>query len=270
MTKKLFLISLLTMSCVTSERSGNLLFNSTNDPVFIPVAQEQAIGLQSAAAVAKQYKVCSDIVMQSYVQALGKKLAAACDRRDIEYQFTLLENPMVNAFALPGGHVYVTTGILAHLKDEAELASVMGHEVGHVVKQHGVKSMQRQVVASVGLEALLGMLDSDKAAFTAAFAGPAASLLFLRNGREAELDADEQGMLIASRCGYDPAAMIGVQEMLLQQSGKADPLFGDIMQSHPASEARIAQARELLPRYEGPKERGLAAYGKNVLSRLKK
>jgi predicted Zn-dependent protease len=265
----LILAAICLSSCVTSERSGNPLFDASRDPVFVPLEQEKAIGLQSAQAVAKRYKVSGDASLRAYVASMGQKLAAVSDRRDLAYTFTLLDDPMVNAFALPGGYVYVTTGILKNLEDEAGLAAVMGHEIGHVVRQHGVKNMQRQVAASVGMDLLLGMLSEDKARFVAAFAGPATSLLFLRNGREAELEADEQGMQNASRAGYDPAAMIGVQQMLLKQTGKADPLFGDMLADHPASEGRIEQAQALLPKFRGPSARGAERYRQEVLGRLK-
>lgn len=269
MIKLLLLLPLLTLSCVTSERSGNDLLDSANDPVIVPAAQEIAIGLQSAAAVAKQTKKSSDAALQAYVSNLGQKLAKHCDRADLPYSFTVLEDPMINAFALPGGPVYITTGILAKLKDEAELAAVMSHEIGHIVRQHGIKRLQRQVAANLGLEVLLGMLSANKAQFVAAFAGPASSLLFLRNGREAELESDEQGMKIASSAGYDPSAMIGVQQMLMAAGGKSDALFGDILSSHPASESRISQSQTLLPKYQGATERGEARYRTSVLNRLK-
>jgi predicted Zn-dependent protease len=269
MLTRLALLSLLALSCASTERSGNALFNSTNDPVIVPEAQEVSIGLEAASSVAKQYKPSSDTKLQAYVQSFGKKLASVSDRPGLDYRFILLDDPMVNAFALPGGHVYVTTGILKKLKDEAELAAVMGHEVGHVVRQHGIKIMQRQVAAQMGMDLLLSMLSENKAAFVKAFAGPAESLLFLRNGREAEFEADEQGMLIGSRAGYDPAAMIRVQQMLLDAGGKADPLFGDMLSDHPASEERITQAQNLLPQYQGPREHGTERYKTEVLNRLK-
>jgi predicted Zn-dependent protease len=266
----LVLGSFLAISCAsTGERSENVLLNSAHDPVFVPEAQEIQIGLQAAQAVGKQYKVSADSGMRAYVNSLGQSLAKAGDRPDLEYSFTLLQDPMVNAFALPGGHVYVTTGILAKLKDESELAAVLGHEIGHVVKQHGLKILQRQVVANLGMNYVLSLLSDDKAALLQAFAQPAESLLFLRNGREAELESDEQGMLIASRAGLDPSAMIRVQEMLMEAGGRADPLFGDLLSDHPASEARISQAKAILPRYQGPTDRGESRYQKEILSRLK-
>jgi predicted Zn-dependent protease len=265
----LSLAALFSLSCVTAGRSGNAFFDSSQDPVFVPEAQEKLIGQQSVAAVSQQYKKNGDAQLQAYVSGVGKKLAAQSAKPGLAYSFTVLDDPMVNAFALPGGPIYVSTGILAKFKDEAELAAVLGHEISHIVKSHGIKRMQRQVIASVGLEYLMGLLNNDKAKFAAAFAGPATSLLFLRNGREAELESDELGMQMAAKAGYDPSAMIGVQQMLMAAGGKADPLFGDMLSSHPASEGRISQAQDLLPRFRGPTERGEARYRSSVLSRLK-
>lgn len=264
---RLLCLSLAFGCAATSERSSNPLLNTENDPVIIPAVEEQLIGTQAAAAVARQYKAHPDAGLQAYLREQGLRLAKAASLPGI--RFTVLEHPMVNAFALPGGHVYVTTGILKKLKDEAELAAVLGHEVGHVLKKHGLKNLQRQAVASQGIDFLLSLLSQNTAKFVEVFAGPAAQLLFLRNGREAELESDEAGLMLSSKAGLDPSAMVEVQEMLMKQGGGTDPLFGDMLASHPASSARISQARALLPRFEGPVERGEARYRAQVLSKLK-
>ena len=250
-----------------AERSANDLLSAAKDPIFIPEAQEVAMGLETAASALKQYPLHPAKGLQDYVSGVGRRLAAASDRPGLAYTFTVVDSPQVNAFACPGGPVFITTGILRKLKDEAELAAVLGHEVGHVVRQHGLRRMQRAMVAQLGLGLLQGTM-GDKSGFLK-LAGPfAANLLLLRNGREAELESDEQGLQNASRIGYDPSAMVGVQEMLMAQGAGGQGLFAEVFASHPPSEARIAQARALLPRFAGPSERGAAAYKKAVLDRL--
>lgn len=260
---------LLNSCATTSERSDNPVFNTEKDPVIIGPAEERAIGLQAAAQVAKQSRKAEDPALQAYVTDLGRRLASQSRRADLAYTFTVLESPEVNAFALPGGFVYVTTGILRKLNNEAELAAVVGHEIGHVAHQHALKRLQRQVIAQTGLDLLLGLMSKNKAQFVAAFAGPAASLVFLRNGREAELESDEEGLNLCARLGYAPGSMVKVQEMLMKAHGRADPLFGDMLSTHPASEARIIQAKNLLPKYEGPVELGVERYAREVLSKLR-
>lgn len=254
----------------TGERSGNAVLSSNNDVVILfSEADEIALGKQTAAAALRQYKRSSDAVLGAYVDGVGQKLAKASDRAGLAYSFTVLDAPDVNAFACPGGFVFITTGILKNLKDEAELAAVLGHEVGHVVKQHTLKRMQRQAVAEQGLEIVSGLVGGKTGALAKALGPIASNLLLLRNGREAELESDELGLQEAARVGYDPSAMLGVQEMLLAQTGKSGGKFQEMLATHPPSEDRIKQAQALLPKYAGPTERGAAAYKKNVLDRLK-
>jgi predicted Zn-dependent protease len=270
-TKRLWLLfPLLLSACAASldERTGNSLLSSNNDPVIIPEAQEIALGAQSAQQALTQYKPLLNAGVQAYEAGVGARAAGASDRPGLKYTFTVLEAPEVNAFACPGGFVFITTGILKRLKDEAELAAVLGHEVGHVVRQHSLKRMQRAMVAQMGLGTLQGLIGGGTAALLKE-AGPIATdLLLLRNGREAELEADEQGLLISSRLGLDPAGMVGVQEMLMAQGGGGQGPFAELFASHPPSEARIAQAKALLPKYQGAGGRGAEAYRDKVLKKL--
>ena len=254
---------------VDGQRTGDGIFSSNNDPIFLfSEDQERALGLQSSAAALKQYKVLANPGVQAYVTALGKRLAAKSDRANLDYQFTVVDSPEVNAFACPGGFIFITSAILKDLKDESELSAVLGHEIGHVVRQHALKSMQRQFIAENGLGVLAALMGGQTATVLSQFGPLASNLLLLRNGREAELEADEQGLLIASRAGYDPAGMVGVQEMLLKQVGASQGPFAEMMASHPPSEERIAQAQKLLPKYVGAMERGAESYRSHVLSKL--
>jgi predicted Zn-dependent protease len=254
----------------SGERSGNGVLSSNNDVVILfSQADEVALGQQTAAAALKDYKPSTDKALLAYVDGVGQRLAGVSERPGLKYSFTVLDAPDVNAFACPGGFVFITTGILKNLKDESELAAVLGHEVGHVVKQHTLKRMQRQAVADMGLDLVTGLLGGKSGALAKALGPIASNLVLLRNGREAELESDELGMQEASRLGYDPAGMIGVQQMLLAQTGKSGGKFDEMLATHPPSEQRIQQAQALLPKYQGPTGRGAADYKKNVLDRLK-
>lgn len=258
-------------ACATfdGDRSGNTLLSSNNDPIILfNDDQERALGQQTAAAALKQYKAYANAPVQAYVSSVGKRLAGFSDRPNLAYEFTVLDSKEVNAFACPGGFVFITTGILKNLKDEAELSAVLGHEVGHVVRQHSLKRMQRQFIAENGLAVLSSLLGGKTGALLGKFGPIAGDLLMLRNGREAELEADEQGLLIASRAGMDPAGMVGVQEMLLKQVGASQGPFAEMLATHPPSEQRIQQAQKLLPKYAGASERGAQRYQDNVLKRL--
>lgn len=254
----------------SGERSSNSVLSSNADPVILfSEAEEIALGRQTAAAALKQYQKLDNAAVQGYVSALGLRLAAASDRPNLAYQFTVLDAPDVNAFAAPGGFIFITTGILKKLKDEAELAAVLGHEVGHVVKQHSLKRMQRAAVAEFGLGLVTGLVGGKTGALVAKLGPIASNLVLLRNGREAELESDEQGLQLNKKAGLAPDGMIGVQQMLMAQGGGGAGLFGEIFASHPPSEQRIQQAKALLPRYAGPSDRGAARYKAAVLDKLK-
>jgi predicted Zn-dependent protease len=161
-----------------------------------------------------------DPLLQDYVQDLGMEIAAASERPGLPWSFKLLDDSSVNAFALPGGFVYVTRGLMTHLDSEAELAATIGHEVGHVTARHGVNQRSKQILAAVGLE-VAAILDDDVAAW--AFAGHVGlGLLFLQHGREDERQADDLGLRYAMRAGYDPRQMselFGVLEAVSKVEG---------------------------------------------------
>ena len=246
----------LLTSCSTTPglRSSNPILSSTKDPVFIPSSVEIMLGAQTALAVKQQYKTYPDQKLQAYVRGLGEKLAAQSSRRDAAWSFTVLDSKELNAFAAPGGPIYITTGLLKNLNNEAELAAVLGHEIGHVEKKHAIKRMQRTAVLSFGMSALTQWLDSDRAKFMAQMAGIAANLALLRNSREAELESDEVGMGLARAENYDPSAMIHVQLMLGKAGGGYSNPVAEMMATHPPGEQRVAQAKNLLPKFKGGKK----------------
>lgn len=254
----------------SGERSSNTLLSANADPVLLfNEEQEIALGRQTAAAAMKQYKAHPDAKLQAYVSEFGARLAAKSDRPGLKYSFTVIDAPEVNAFACPGGPIFITSGILKKMKDEAELGAVLGHEVGHVVRQHALKKMQRAAVAEFGLGLVTGMLGGKTGALVQQLGPVATNLALLRNGREAELESDEQGLLICSRAGLDPQGMVRVQQMLLKEGGSGQGSYAELFASHPPSEQRIQQAQVLLPRYAGAVDLGAERYKAGVLDRLK-
>lgn len=265
-------LALLTGACAQGGgvRSSNPLLSSSGDVVLLfSEEQEVALGRQTAAAVLQQYRRLENPAVQAYVNALGQRLAAASERPHLKYEFTVLDSPDINALAAPGGYIFVTTGILKRMKDEAELAAVLGHEVGHVVGQHALKRMQRAAVAEFGLGLLTGWVGGRTGALVQQLGPIASNLVLLRNGREAELESDEHGLRLAARVGLAPDGMVGVQQMLMAQGGGGQGPFAELFSSHPPSEQRIQHAQALLPRYAGPTDRGAARYKANVLDKLK-
>lgn len=187
---------------------------------FYGEESEIEMGREADAEIVATVGLYDDPLLQDYVQDLGMEIAAASERPGLPWSFKLLDDSSVNAFALPGGYVYVTRGLMTHLDSEAELAATIGHEVGHVTARHGVNQRSKQILAAVGLE-VAAILDDDIAAW--AFAGHLGlGLLFLQHGRDDERQADDLGLRYAMRAGYDPRQMselFGVLEAVSKVEG---------------------------------------------------
>ena len=168
-------------------------------------AQEIQIGRQTHPEVLASFGAYDDPELQTYIQELGKKIAANSERPDLDWTFTVLDDPVVNAMALPGGYIYVNRGILAHFNSEAELASVLGHEIGHVTARHSVEQMSRAQLAQLGLG--VAAIASEDFRQYAGLASQGLGILFLKFGRDDENQSDELGLRYMTRAGYDPHEM---------------------------------------------------------------
>ena len=138
------LAAALIAACAVNPVSGS------RELALLSEADELRLGQENDAAVRKQYGVYANARLQAYVQQVGERLAAKSHRPQLKYSFTVLDSPDVNAFALPGGYIYITRGIMAHLNSEAELAAVLGHEIGHVTARHAVRQYSAAIAANVG------------------------------------------------------------------------------------------------------------------------
>ena len=191
----LLLIAACTMNPATGERQLTLMSE----------AQEIQIGRQTHPEVLATYGAYDDPELQSYIQELGAKIAANSERPGLDWTFTVLDDPVVNAMALPGGYIYVNRGILAHFNSEAELVSVLGHEIGHVTARHSVEQMSRAQLAQLGLG--VAAIASEDFRQYAGLASQGLSILFLKFGRDDENQSDELGLRYMTRAGYDPHEM---------------------------------------------------------------
>ena len=193
------LLVIVSAACATNPVTGKRQMSLLSE------ADEIAIGQQQDAEIRREMGVYNDAALQRYVNDIGQQLARLSHRPNLPWSFTIVDNPAINAFALPGGYIYLTRGILAYLDDEAELAGVLGHEIGHVTARHAAQAYTRQAQASVGL-AILSIFVPSTAPF-ADLGSAGLSVLFLRHGREAELEADRLGVEYGSGAGYDPAGV---------------------------------------------------------------
>jgi len=179
---------------------------------FYNEAEEVQLGKESDEEVVASIGLYDDPELQAYVESLGKELAARSERPNLPWSFKVVDDPAVNAFALPGGYVYVTRGLITHMESEAELSAVIGHEIGHVTARHGVNQASKQLLAVLGL-GLVSLLDDDLAK-VAGVASLGLGVLFLKYSRDDERQADDLGLRYMTRAGYDPREMPGVFTVL--------------------------------------------------------
>lgn len=204
-------------------------------------SQEIAMGRESDPQIRAEMGVYDDPELQKYVSDLGMRLAKASERPNLPWQFTVVDQPAINAFAVPGGFIYVTRGILAFLADEAELVGVLGHEIGHVTARHSAQQYTRTLGGVIGLTAL-GVFVPAARPF-GQISETALGLLFLRYGREDELQSDRLGARYAVAGGWDPAGVPG----MLSTLGRLDEAAGDrkgipnFLSTHPEPLARVQE-----------------------------
>ncbi|HLV60264.1 MAG TPA: M48 family metallopeptidase [Fredinandcohnia sp.] len=200
--------------------------------MLLPVSEEVRLGNQLAAEVNKQEKVHPDKEVQAYVAKVGKRIAKASgdDRKGITYRFTVIDDPKtINAFALPGGHIYVYSGLILAAKSEAELAAVLGHEVGHVTSRHAARALG----AAFGLETLSRLALGEEPGTVAQLAAAIAAQGYMsRHSRDAEREADERGLDYLIAAGYEPSAMPAFFKTLAKASGSPSSLE-KFFASHP-------------------------------------
>jgi len=258
---------------------GTLLLTSCGTQVVNPVSgqtersamseeAELAEGAKGHQEVLKEYGVVKNAALQEYVNTLGQKLAAQSHRTQLTWHFTVLDSPEINAFALPGGYVYVTRGIMAYLESEADLAGVIGHEIGHVTARHGAQRATSQQNAGLGVLAanILGaVLESQGYSGAGQLAGQVSQTVaagyIASYGREQELQADGLGAEYLYRTRYDPHNMVDVikvlknQELFAAEQAKAEgrpaPAKGDWLASHPSNDQRLDAITRLADQYQG-------------------
>jgi len=223
------------LACVTNPVTGKKEFSLVSE------SQEVALGKEADPAIVAEYGAYEDQALQAYVEDVTMRLARVSHRPGLDWHVRVLDSPVVNAFALPGGYVYITRGILAHLDSEAQMAGVLGHELGHVTARHGAQSMTRETFWGLPLR-VIGSI-SDQLSSVTEVAAQGLGLLFLKYGRDAEEQSDELGVTYSVRAGYDPRAIPATYAMLkrVSEGGSKLPVF---LSTHPdpgGRETRTAQ-----------------------------
>lgn len=239
----LMLLSLA--GCATNPVSGN------KDFVMLSEKQELALGEQAAAEIAKEMIILpkSDPLAQ-YVDRIGQRLAVVSDRKNLFYRFHVVDDSTINAFALPGGYIYIYRGLLAHMNNEAELAAVLGHEIGHVTARHSVQQYSKAQAYQLGvaITSIFVPIPQGSTMLTDMLA----MAVIQGYGRDAELQSDELSLEYLSRAGYNAKATIGVLETLKRldeldtkekkDAGEKVEKYHGAFSSHPETRKRIDEA----------------------------
>jgi predicted Zn-dependent protease len=243
--------SLLLTACSTNPVTGK------SDFVLMSEDQEISLGRQYSAQIMEEMPAYEHAALNELVQRVGKKLAAKSHRPGLIYRFTIVDSATVNAFALPGGYIYITRGMLAYLNSEAELAAVLGHEIGHVTARHSV----RQHSASTATGLLGAVISATTGVQGVDTLTDMASTAFVRGyGREHELEADRLGAEYLARSGYDPGAMLDVVRVLKNQEafevatarkeGREANVYHGLFSTHPDNDARFQEVVAAARRYK--------------------
>jgi predicted Zn-dependent protease len=238
------------LGCETNPVTGKKEFS------LVSKTEEVAMGKEADPSIVAEYGSYEDAALQAYVEQVTMKLAKVSHSPELEWHVRVLDSPVVNAFALPGGYVYITRGILAHLESEAQMAGVLGHELGHVTARHTAQAVTRETFWGTPLR-VIGSISNELGAVAGA-AEQGLGLLFLKYGRDAEEQSDELGVSYSLRAGYDPRAIPATYLMLKRVSDTGGSKLPVFLSTHPdpgGRETRTAQlAAEAVTRAGAGKE----------------
>jgi predicted Zn-dependent protease len=235
-----FVIVAVAAACATNPATGR------RQLMLMSESQEIQLGKESDQQVRQEMGVYSDAELQKYIASVGARLSKQAHRPNLPWTYTVVDASAVNAFALPGGFIYITRGIMPFLRDESELAGVLGHETGHVDARHGAAQYSTQT--ALGGALAVGSVLSTRVGSVAGLASQGLQLAFLKNSRDDELEADRLGVGYASKAGWTPEAMSGVLGTL----GRLDEATGSSRGipnwalTHPPAEDRVAKVQEAI------------------------
>ncbi len=208
--------------------------------ILMSEGQEKAMGAEADPSIISEFGLYQDAKLQAFINEKGNQMAKISHQPDLPFQFKILDSPVVNAFAVPGGYVYFTRGIMAHFNNEAEFAGVLGHEIGHVTARHTAQQQSKQILAQAGL--IVGMVVSDAFRQFADLANAGLGLLFLKFSRSHESEADKLGVYYSTDIGYNANEMAHFFKTLEKMSeGGRIPTF---MSTHPNPGDRFVKVNQ--------------------------
>jgi predicted Zn-dependent protease len=213
------------------------------DVNLISLEQEWQLGQQLERDLAGQLSLNRDSAINGYVDRLGRRLVAKTEMANLPWKFHVVNNPEINAFNIPGGHVYVHTGLIASSDNVAELAGVMAHEIAHGVERHGTEQLTRVYGLNILAGALLG---NDPATYERILAQVLGTGTIARFSRGAEQEADRLGVRTMYDAGYDPQGMVAMFQSLIEQRRRQPSSVDQFFASHPLTEDRIRDTQGMI------------------------
>jgi predicted Zn-dependent protease len=230
---------------------------ATGCAAAISTQDEAQLGAQAASQYNSQLPIVQDAAVNRYVNQLGNRIASAAPERRFNYTFYVVNSNVVNAFAIPGGYVYINRGLIERAANESELAGVLGHEIGHVVLRHGVEQMAKMQQAELGVNLayiLLGRVPGQLEQLGLQVGGAA---YFARNSREAENEADEMAVQLVTRAGINPEGVVTFFQKLLNEQKRNPNALEQFFSTHPLTQDRINHTQRLVEAIPASQRRNL-------------
>ncbi len=252
------LFGLIIAGCETNPVTGE------QELILVSPEQEKEMGRDAAQQVEKELgQSVKDQQLQNYINMVGQRVARVSHSPEVGFSYKAIDHKSVNAFALPGGYIYITTGLLKELNSEAQLAAILAHETAHVTARHIAQQITRNIIIDVGF----GVAGSQASSSAMRVANIVRQLEGMSFTREQERQADEVGLDYLVRAGYTPYGMVETMEILERQSGYRTIEF---FSTHPSPENRIGYLQERIysKGYRGEGKTGQQEYAANILSRL--
>ena len=228
-------------ACATNPVTGN------REISLVSEAEEIAYGQQADVDIRREMGVYDDPEVQRYVADIGHRLAQLSHRPNLPWTFTVVDHPAINAFALPGGYIYITRGILPYLDNEAELAGVLGHEIAHVTARHAAQQLTRSGLGGIGLTVLSIFVPATQP--FGDLSSAALGVLFLKYGRDDERESDRLGMEYAARGGWDPAGVPNFLATLARINEMSERGVPNWLSTHPEPAERVIEAQPLVQKF---------------------
>jgi predicted Zn-dependent protease len=245
--------SFLSIVCSTAALAG----------CAVSQVKEVQMGSSEADQIAKQMPLITDPEALRYINVLGDSLAKVTDQRDLDWHFNIVDSREVNAFAIPGGYVYINRGLIERAQSMSQVAGVLGHEIGHVTRRHSIKQMQKAQGANVGLTLGCLLTRVCGSGIAPAVANAGAAGLFAKFSRGDEAEADAEGVRTTIKAGIDPEGIPEMFRILLEERKENPSAVSGFLASHPLEEDRIAATEALIRTYPERSLEGLTKDSEN-------